>query len=154
MTARADAPGWLLGVQLLFASRALFDELHRSLAAAGHNRLRPPHGFLFQALGPDGATASEVAGRLGVTKQATRLMIEELAELGYVERGEDPADGRRRPVRLTARGDDALRRSETIFDELRDEVAAELGPAGLTQGLQLLAVIESRYGPVPLRPVW
>ena len=99
MTARADAPGWLLGVQLLFASRALFDELHRRLAAAGHNRLRPPHGFLFQALGPDGATAS-------------------------------------------------------IFDELRDEVAAELGPAGLIQGLQLLAAIESRFGPVPLRPVW
>lgn len=86
-------PGWKLGVQLLLASRALFDELHRRLAAAGHDHLRPAHGFLFQALGPNGATASEVAPCLGVTKQAARLVVEELTGLGYVERGEDPDDG-------------------------------------------------------------
>jgi DNA-binding MarR family transcriptional regulator len=149
-----DAPGWVLGVQLLVASRALFDELHRRLAQAGHDRLRPAHGFLFQALGEQGATASEVAGRLGITKQAARLMIEDLAALDYVERGADPSDGRRRPVRLTARGEDALRRSEAIFDELRDELRPALGERGLTDGLRLLGAIEGRYGPVPLRPVW
>ncbi len=154
MPSDADFPGWTLGVQVLLASRALFDELHRRLAAAGHERLRPAHGFLFQALGPNGATASEVAPRLGVTKQAARLVVEELTGLGYVERGEDPDDGRRRPVRLTARGEDALRRSEAIFDELRRELAAELGPALLAEGLQLLDAIDGRYGPAPLRPVW
>ena len=147
-------PGWALGVGLLLASRALFDELHRRLAQAGHDRLRPAHGFLFQALGTGGATASEVAGRLGITKQAARLMIDDIAALGYVERGIDDRDGRRRPVRLTARGEDALRRSEAIFDELRDELVDDLGAGGLHDGLRLLGVIEDRYGPVPLRPVW
>ena len=150
----ADVPGWRLGVQLLLASRALFDELHRRLAAAGYIHLRPAHGFLLQALGPNGATASEIAVRLGVTKQAARLVVEELAGLGYVERGVDPDDGRRRPVRLTAAGEDVLRRSEAIFDDLRDELGAEIGPALLAEGLQLLGAIEARYGPVPLRPVW
>jgi DNA-binding MarR family transcriptional regulator len=149
-----DAPGWLLGVRLLLASRALFDEVHRRLAQAGHAALRPAHGFVFQALGPAGATASEIAERLGVTKQAARLIVEELAGLGYVERTEDPADARRRPVRLTSRGEDALRRSEQAFDELCAELATELGRQTMTEGMRLLATIEARYGPVPLRPVW
>ncbi len=154
MSADDDGPGWQLGVHLLLASRALFDELHRRLAATGHDRLRPAHGFLFQAVRPDGATASEIAARLGVTKQAARLMVEELARLGYVERGVDPGDRRRRPIGLTHRGEDALRRSEAIFDALRDELAGDLGQARLAGGLEVLSAIEARYGPVPLRPVW
>jgi len=89
-----------------------------------------------------------------MTKQAARLVVDELARLGYVERGQDPADGRRRPVRLTSRGDDALRQSEAIFDELRDELAGELGSAAIGDGLRLLAAIDMSYGPAPLRPLW
>jgi DNA-binding MarR family transcriptional regulator len=154
VSATDDSPGWLLGVRLLLASRALFDELHRRLAVAGHGGLRPAHGFLFQALGPTGASASEIADRLGVTKQAARLIVDELAALGYVERAQDPNDARRRPVRLTPRGQHALQCSEEAFDDLRAELAAELGTATVTEGLRLLATIETRYGPVPLRPVW
>lgn len=148
------APGWMLAVELLLASRALLDELHRRLALAGHGELRPAHGFLFQALGVDGAGASEIAARLGVTKQAARLMVDELAAAGYVERGEDPGDARRRPVRLTSRGVDALRRSATIFDELRDELAADAGSAAIADAMRVLTAIGARYGPAPLRPVW
>lgn len=154
MTVQSDPHGWALGVRLLLASRALFDELHRRLGAAGHDRLRPAHGFLFQAVGARGATASEIAARLGMTKQAARLLVNELADLGYVKRARDAQDARRRPVVLTARGEDALRRSEAIFAELRAELAAELGPTALAQGMQLLEAIDDRYGPVPLRPVW
>jgi DNA-binding MarR family transcriptional regulator len=144
----------VLGVELLLASRALFDELHRRLAAAGHDGLRPAHGFLLQAVGDGGAGASEVAARLGVTKQAARLMIEELLAAGYVELSVAPGDARRRPVRASARGREVLRRSEEIFDALRDELAAQVGPETLAAGLRLLSAIENRYGPVPLRPVW
>ena len=154
MAAHEPAPGWMLAVELLLASRALLDELHRRLALAGHGELRPAHGFLFQALGEHGAGASEIAARLGVTKQAARLMVEELAASGYVERGEDPGDARRRPVRLTSRGVDALRHSATIFDELRDELTADLGSAAIDDAMRLLSAIGGRYGPAPLRPVW
>src|ERR1700760_4513930 len=102
-----DLAGWELGVQLLLASRTLFDELHRRLAERGHERMRPAHGFVFQAIGA-GATASEVGERVGITKQAARLILDELESLGYVTRERDPADARRRPARLTARGIDAL----------------------------------------------
>jgi DNA-binding MarR family transcriptional regulator len=154
VTVEADSRGWLLGVRLLLASRALFDELHRRLAVAGHDGLRPAHGFLFQAVGAQGATASEIAASVGMTKQAARLVVDELAELGYVERSRDAQDARRRPVVLTARGRDALRRSEAIFTELREELAADLGAHALAQGMRLLEAIDDRYGPAPLRPVW
>ena len=48
-------------------------------------------------------------------------MVDELVRLGYVVRGADPADGRRRIVTLTPRGVDCLRASAEIFDELLAE---------------------------------
>ncbi|CAL9527134.1 hypothetical protein SUDANB121_03976 [Nocardiopsis dassonvillei] len=44
-----------------------------------------------------------------------------------MERVEDPADARRRRVRLTGRGLDALAVSAEVLDRLRGERAAELG---------------------------
>ncbi len=146
--------GWELGVRLLAASRALVDELHRRLAAAGHPGLRPAHGFIFQTLGSDGATASEIAGRLGITKQAARLIVDELIGLGYVARGADPLDSRRRPVHLTGRGTRALETGAAIFDALRSELAGDVGPDGLADGMRLLGAIDARYGPAGLRPIW
>lgn len=149
-----EEAGWELAVGLLAASRALLDELHRRLAAAGHPGLRPAHGFIFQSIGSDGATASEIAGRLGVTKQAARLILDELVGLGYVARGVDPVDGRRRPVYLTGRGARALTLSAAIFDELRDALVGDLGQPALSAGIRLLGAIDDRYGPAGLRPVW
>ncbi|HWG65001.1 MAG TPA: MarR family winged helix-turn-helix transcriptional regulator, partial [Streptosporangiaceae bacterium] len=88
---------------------------------------RPMHGFVFQAIGPDGTSAAELGRRLGVSKQAAGKTIEALEQLGYVERGPDARDARRKTVRLTARGADCLVRSARIFDELRAAWAATLG---------------------------
>jgi DNA-binding MarR family transcriptional regulator len=147
-------PGWRLAVQLLLASRALFEELHARLAEAGHPGLRPAHGFVFQAVGARGATASELAVHLGVTKQAARLIAADLAELGYLRVVPDPHDARRRPLHLTARGRDALSVSARILDRLRDELAEGTSERQLASAQNLLDAIDSRYGPAPLRPVW
>jgi DNA-binding MarR family transcriptional regulator len=147
-------PGWTLAVELLLASRALFGELHERLAAQGHPRLRPAHGFVFHAVGPDGATTSEIAATLGVTKQAARLIVAELVELGYLDYGTDPGDARRRPLRLADRGRDALGASAAIFDRLRDEIREEISERELGTAVKVLTAIESRYGAGGLRPVW
>jgi len=80
-----------------------------------------------QAIGVQGATASEVGRRLGVSKQAAGKTVERLEALGYAERADDPDDARRKIVRLTAHGIDALRRSAEIFDQLRAEWAGTVG---------------------------
>jgi DNA-binding MarR family transcriptional regulator len=124
----ADPPGFELAIRLFLGFRVLIDELHAELARQGHPDLRPLHGFVFQAIGPDGTTAAELGRRLGVSKQAAGKTIDALARLGYVERVSDPRDARQKMVRLTGRGVDSLRRSARIFDDLRARWARTLGP--------------------------
>lgn len=112
-------PAYLLPMLLFAGFRTLIDELHAELAAQGHPHLRPAMGFAMQAIGTAGATATEVGQRLGVSKQAAGKTIDRMAELGYVERVIDASDARRRTVRLTRLGVDALERSARIFEQLR-----------------------------------
>jgi len=113
---------------LLFAGfRSLIDRLHAELALVGHPDVRPAHGFAMQAIGHGGATASELGRRLGVSKQAAGKTVDRLEALGYASRVDDVVDARRKVVRLTARGVDALERSAEIFDRLREEWAGVLG---------------------------
>jgi DNA-binding MarR family transcriptional regulator len=125
--AGADPPGFELPLRLLLGFRVLIDELHAELARQGHPGLRPMHGFVFQAIGPGGTTAAGLGRRLGISKQAAGKTIDALEQLGYVERGPDPADARRKVVRLTGRAVDALERSARIFDDLRARWAEVIG---------------------------
>jgi DNA-binding MarR family transcriptional regulator len=126
-----ETPGFELPLLLLAGFRTLIDQLHRELAARGHPDMRPAHGFTMQAIGLDGTTSTELGRRLGVSKQAAGKTVDRLAEIGYVERWADPADGRRKLVRLTRRGIDALDLSARIFEDLHAEWARQLGPGRL-----------------------
>ncbi|MFB4307212.1 MarR family winged helix-turn-helix transcriptional regulator [Actinomadura sp. GTD37] len=123
----SDPPGFELPLRFFLAFRVIIDEVHAELAREGHPDLRPMHGFVFQAIGPHGTTAVELGRRLGVSKQAAGKMVESLERAGYVERGADPRDARRKIVRLTARGTDSLARSARIFDRIRGDWARALG---------------------------
>ncbi|NGM12668.1 MarR family winged helix-turn-helix transcriptional regulator [Verrucosispora sp. WMMA2044] len=120
-------PGFVLPLLLLAGFRTLIDDLHAELARQGHPELRPLHGFVLQAVGTDGTTASELGNRLGVSKQAAGKTVDRLVALGYLERADDPRDARRKLVRLTPYGLDGLRRSAVVFDELRQRWTEALG---------------------------
>jgi len=122
-----ESPGYELPLLLLAGFRAVIDEAHAELAERGHPELRPAHGFAMQAIGAFGATAADVGRRLGVSKQAAGKTIDRLAELGYVERGTQAADRRRKLVRLTPRGTEALALSAEAFGHVRARWAAQLG---------------------------
>lgn len=122
-----DSPGFELPLRLFLGFRVLIDELHAELARQGHPEVRPMHGFVFQAIGADGTTAAELGRRLGVSKQAAGKTIDSLEQLGYVQRGPDPRDARRKVVRLTDRGVDCLVRSARIFDDIRSRWAKVVG---------------------------
>ncbi|MET8333903.1 MarR family winged helix-turn-helix transcriptional regulator [Streptosporangium canum] len=123
----SDPPGFELPLRLFLGFRVLIDALHAELARQGHPDMRPMHGFVFQAIGVDGTTAAELGRRLGVSKQAAGKTVDALERLGYVERGSDPHDARRKVVRLTEHGVDSLVRSARIFDDLRARWAETLG---------------------------
>jgi DNA-binding MarR family transcriptional regulator len=122
-----DTPGYELPFLLFGGFRTLIDRLHAELARRGHPDVRPAYGFAMQAVGVQGATASEIGRRLGVSKQAAGKTVERLEALGYAERADDPGDARRKIVRLTAHGIDALTKSAEIFDDLRNDWARAVG---------------------------
>jgi DNA-binding MarR family transcriptional regulator len=136
----SSGPGYELPLLLLAGFRSVIDEAHAELAARGHPGMRPAHGFALQAIGTFGATAADVGRRLGVSKQAAGKTIDRLAELGYVTRAEPAGAGvtkvavtgagtdrRRKLIRLTERGTEALVLSAEAFDRVRDRWAAQVG---------------------------
>ncbi|OXM61829.1 MarR family winged helix-turn-helix transcriptional regulator [Amycolatopsis vastitatis] len=143
-----DTPGYELPLLLFGGFRTLIDRLHAELARRGHPDVRPSYGFAMQAVGVQGATASEIGRRLGVSKQAAGKTVERLEALGYAERAEDPADARRKIVRLTAHGVDALGKSAEIFDDLRAEWVRTVGAERISA---LEADLRAVVGPAAYR---
>jgi DNA-binding MarR family transcriptional regulator len=125
----ASPPGFELPLLLFAGFRAIIDDLHAELARRGHPDVRPSYGFAMQAIGVRGATATEIGRRLGVSKQAAGKTVDRLEALGYVERIDDEHDGRRKLIRLTRHGLDALNQSAEIFDDVRARWIRTLGPA-------------------------
>ncbi len=152
----ADVEGWEIAVALLQSSRALVDELHARLEQRGHPGLRPVHGYAFQSVGAGGTTSGALAVDLGMTKQAAGQIVDELARKGYLRRTSDAADRRRKLIVLTERGEDCLRQSAAIFEELRREWTERVGAdrlAALDEDLRALLDLYQRPGQ-GLRPVW
>lgn len=122
-----DRPGFYLPLLLAGAFRALVDDLHVELERYGHGGARPVHGFALQAIGPHGATISELGRRLGVSKQAAAKTANSLEQVGYVVRQADPDDARATVLVRSARGEEMLALSAKVFEELRGAWASQLG---------------------------
>lgn len=97
-----------LSAALLAVAGELTQRIHEGVVARGFEGIRPAHGFAFARLAPDGATATDLAAHLGVTKQAASQLVDEIVRKGYAERRPHPGDARARLVVLTERGGRAL----------------------------------------------
>lgn len=126
----APGPAWELPLLLLGAFRSLIDQAHALLAERGHPDVRPAFGFTLQAIG-EGATASEIGERLGVTKQAAAKTVASLEARGYVDRVSDPHDSRRKTIRPTQRGIALLDDSAEAFGEVVALWAAQSSQADI-----------------------
>jgi DNA-binding MarR family transcriptional regulator len=76
-----------------------------ALHDAGFGDIRPPHANVFTFVPPHGIQVSELTQLAHVRKQTMAQAVQELEQLGYVERRPDPNDRRARLVFLTARGE-------------------------------------------------
>jgi DNA-binding MarR family transcriptional regulator len=136
---------------LLAAANALVDGIHAGVQARGFGDLRPAHGFAFARLAPDGATVSELAAHLDVTRQAASQLVDELAAKGYVERRPHPGDGRARLIVLTDRGWACTRAAEQAAAQVAGTWAGILGEDRL---LALRDDLARLAAPGRLRPTW
>lgn len=132
-------------------------EFVRRLDAEGYGDLRPVHGLAFQVLRHGGVTSTELAARLGVTKQAAGQIVAYLEERGYVRRVEHAEGGRRRLVVLTGQGREHLAVAGRTLHALERQVGEELGEEVLAslRG-QLAGLVRGLSGAElpPLRPTW
>jgi len=125
-------PGPELPFLLLGAFRRIIDDLHVKLADQGHPDLRPAHAVAMRAIDSvDGARITNMAGQIGVSRQAIAKTVARLGEMGYVTRAVDPRDGRARVVRLTQRGTNALQLSGQILEKLYEEHERQVGEDAL-----------------------
>ncbi|MFG2950588.1 MarR family winged helix-turn-helix transcriptional regulator [Streptomyces adustus] len=112
---------------------------------------RPAYGFAFARLAPDGATVTDLAVHLGVTKQAASQLVDEIVRKGYAERRPHPEDARARLVVLTERGWACTRAAEEAIAEIVQGWAGVLGESEVGVLRDDLVRI-APYG--PLRPSW
>jgi DNA-binding MarR family transcriptional regulator len=131
----------------VLASRLLFslqDELFTRLADAGYDDLFPRHGSVLAYLDEDGIRATELARLSGRHKQIIGRIVDELEDLGYVERRPDPEDRRAKLIFPTERGLDQVRLGDEIVAEIEARHAKEIGAKSYAQFRDVLRGVVAR----------
>ncbi|MEU1049688.1 MarR family transcriptional regulator [Streptomyces sp. NPDC005897] len=140
-----------LTAALLAAAGGLTQRIHEGVVARGFEGVRPAHGFAFVRLAPDGATVTDLAVHLGMTKQAASQLVDELVRKGFAERRPHPADARARLVVMTEAGWACTRAAQAAAAEAVGAWAEVLGE----DGVRALADSLLRVAPGgPVRPTW
>ncbi|MEM6532028.1 MAG: MarR family transcriptional regulator [Myxococcota bacterium] len=136
--------------QVLFKAARLLNNraVDRVRRRANLPKLRGSHTSLFPHIQIDGGTRlTDLAAALGVSKQATAQLVDELVEMGVLTRLPDPDDGRAKRIAY-ARGSDSVMDGLSLLGELEREVADAIGEDtmnDLHRGLTaLLAHLEGR----------
>lgn len=140
-----------LAFGLLAASRALVDGVDTGVRARGFADVRPAHGFAFARLSAGGATITQLAEHLDVTRQAAGQLVDELIARGYVERRPHPTDARARLIVLTEKGWTCTRAAEAAIADTLRPWEKVLGPNGLLALRDYLLAVAPAG---PIRPIW
>jgi len=98
--------------------------------------------------GPQGARPSELAARLGMSKQALNYLLGGLERAGYIERRVHPDDARAKRIALTPRGLGAGRVIRDAVAEVETAWAELLGPERFAE---LRTMLEELNAPTGLR---
>jgi len=130
-------------LQLLFKAARLANE--RALGRLASDPARPPvraaHTALFPHLDFDGVRLTDLASRVGVTKQAVGQLVDDLAALGMVERIADPEDKRAKRIRFSRRGHAALMQGLGVLRDIEDALAATVGKRRMRDLQETLSLI-------------
>jgi DNA-binding MarR family transcriptional regulator len=131
----------VLAAQLQFSVQ---EELLARLGEQGHPTLRPRHGAVLPYLDEDGIRATELARLSGRHKQIVGRLLDELEELGYVQRLADPSDRRAKLVMPTRRGLELMKLGDEIVAEIERRHAQAAGPRLYAQFRNELRAVVAR----------
>ena len=117
-------------LQLLFRAARLLDE-----AAVARVRsetpdapaLRTAHTALLPHLDFTGMRLTDLAARVGVSKQAVGQLVDDMEAAGAVERIPDPDDGRAKLIRLSRRGHASILQGLGVLRAIEDDLRQSVG---------------------------
>ena len=107
------------------------------VVGAGHP-IKPSYSAVFAQIRPGGSRLTELAVGANMTPQSMGQIVDELEDLGYVERRPDPADRRAKLITLTDAGREAVEAGETTILGLEGDIVEVLGADGHRELRQLL----------------
>lgn len=122
MSSVNDAVVDLLGRALSVAKRRMEAEV-----AGERHHLRGSHLRLLALTPPEGMRPTELAARVGMTKQSLGEFVATMQAAGFLHVDPDPSDRRARIVRPTAKGERLQKRIQEILSEVEEEWAQEVG---------------------------
>lgn len=107
-------------------------------SSGGHSKLRINYEPYIAIAGENGARLSDIAGILGISRQAANQTANQIEAAGYLQRAADPADGRAKLLVPTPRGKALMRQGatealkiQTRFADIAGEAEIEAVKAGL-----------------------
>ena len=141
-----------VGAMLRVVWQWVRDQLYAGVVAAGYDDLNAAHVGLWRYPGLEGIRPSQLADRVGITKQSVNDLLAHLEQHGYLLRVPDSADGRARAIRLTSKG---RRLEQTIYaaaeaSQLR--IAEILGSRRFTQLHSSLELLTEQLAGSPAVP--
>jgi DNA-binding MarR family transcriptional regulator len=132
--------GALLRIPWETVRRRMLERLHER----GFDDLETAHVNVLLYPGPQGSRPSELAARLGMSKQAVNYLLGELERRGYLERRADPDDLRSRRIVLTERGESAGKVMREAVTDVEREWETSLGRRRFAELRGLLTELAER----------
>lgn len=104
---------------------------------------KPSHSAVFAQISPAGSRLTELARGANMTPQAMGELVDELEQLGYVERRPDPTDRRAKLIALTSRGHECIAAGIATIQGIEERIDQVIGPDGHAQLRRLLNALIS-----------
>lgn len=127
------------------ADQWLSASLLHLMRARGHEDLTGTHLAFFAFLECGLSHASDVARRMGITRQAVFKVTRDLQRIGVLRLEEDPQDRRQKVIRMTDRGERVALDARASLAEIEARLGERIGVAAVAQ---LRTALGQNWGPV------
>lgn len=118
--------------RLLLEAFNWFDQsLLASLKEQGWPELSHSQSMVMAYVGSEGIRISELARRLGVSRQAAQKSVKELERLKLLKTEIDPTNSSARNVRLTTQGKANVAAALNVFSEIEQQLSRRIGDSDL-----------------------
>ncbi|KZX59028.1 hypothetical protein A3709_15850 [Halioglobus sp. HI00S01] len=132
---------------ILAVSIHLQSEIMNALTVKhGHSQLRINFEPYMNLAGEHGARLSDIATRLGISRQAANQAVNQIERAGYVERTPDPQDGRAKLLTLTDDGKSITRQGAREAMQQQSRLADIIGEPALDDTAKNLATLSRKLG--------